>query len=146
MSNENKFKAASETARGNGNWQGQNWIRPERRLACYLRDGLACAYCGDSVENGVKLTLDHIIPHSKGGTNAVENLATCCHKCNSARGNRSMESFAEKTAGYLDHGLTGAEIVAHIRDCVSRPLPLDEAKRLIASRGTAAKVVASFHK
>jgi len=38
--------------------QGMNWIRKEKRLAIYLRDGLACGYCGQSIEDGAKLTLD----------------------------------------------------------------------------------------
>ena len=52
--------------------QGMNWLRPEKRLAIYLRDGLACCYCGSGVEDGVKLTLDHLTPHSQGGTNDEE--------------------------------------------------------------------------
>lgn len=28
------------------NWQGMNWCRPATRLAIYLRDGMACTYCG----------------------------------------------------------------------------------------------------
>ena len=30
---------------------GMNWLPKARRLAIYLRDGLACAYCGASVED-----------------------------------------------------------------------------------------------
>ena len=48
---------------------GSKWIRPDKRLAIYLRDGLACAYCGDSVEEGAKLSLDHLTCHSHGGSN-----------------------------------------------------------------------------
>lgn len=32
--------------------QGMNWIRKDKRLAIYMRDGMACVYCG--------LTLDHL--------------------------------------------------------------------------------------
>ena len=60
--------------------QGMNWIRKEKRLAIYLRDGLACCFCGEGVEDGAKLTLDHLTPHSHGGTNGAENLATACHR------------------------------------------------------------------
>ena len=58
-------------ARGkpNGSYQGMNWIKPAKRLALYLRDGLACAYCGDGIEDGIRLTLDHLTPHSLGGSN-----------------------------------------------------------------------------
>jgi 5-methylcytosine-specific restriction endonuclease McrA len=70
--------------------QGMNWIRKEKRLAIYLRDGLACCYCGGAVEDGAKLTLDHIKCHDHGGSNDATNLVTCCHSCNSARGARSV--------------------------------------------------------
>ena len=59
------------------NWQGMNWIRQEKRLAIYLRDGMSCAYCGASVEGGAQLSLDHVKPHSRGGSNAAANLVTC---------------------------------------------------------------------
>ena len=36
------------------------------------------------------LTLDHIDPVSKGGTNDLSNLQLLCHNCNSIKGNRSM--------------------------------------------------------
>jgi hypothetical protein len=121
--------------------QGMNWIRQEKRLAIYLRDGLACAYCGTTVENGAKLTLDHIIPHSKGGSNSETNLVTCCLTCNSARGNRSMKGFAVKVAGYLNHGITAECIIKHISNCRKRVLPVAEAKELIARRGTCAKAI-----
>ena len=71
-----------------------NWIRKEKRLAIYLRDGLACAYCGESVEDGAKLTLDHLKAHNHGGSNDADNLVTCCHRCNSARGKRSWRKFS----------------------------------------------------
>jgi hypothetical protein len=49
--------------------QGMNWIRQEKRLAIYLRDGLACCWCGFTVEDGVRFTLDHIVPRQMGGGN-----------------------------------------------------------------------------
>ena len=67
------------------NRYGRNWIRPEKRLALYLRDGVACVYCGRSVEAAAPLTLDHLRPVSKGGSNDASNLVTACHDCNSAR-------------------------------------------------------------
>jgi hypothetical protein len=41
-----------------------------------------CAYCG-SKEN---LTIDHIIPQSKGGTDFTKNVVCCCHSCNQSKG------------------------------------------------------------
>lgn len=112
-----------------------NWIRPEKRLAIYLRDGLACCYCGASVEDGTQLTLDHLKPHSKGGSNHATNLVTCCQRCNSSRGNRSYSKFAASVAGYINHGATAAEILAHIARTRKRVLEVVAAKQLIERRG-----------
>jgi 5-methylcytosine-specific restriction endonuclease McrA len=123
----------------NQNWQGMNWIRQSTRLALYLRDGLACVYCGQSVDDGVTLTLDHIVPVSKGGTNRPENLVTCCHTCNCARGNRSMPAFARAVAGYV--GKTSKKIVANVRSASRRVLPREEALDLLARRGSVVKAL-----
>lgn len=140
------FKAAGETNRAKGKWQGQNWLRPEKRLAIYLRDGLACAYCGASVEQGAQLSLDHVQPHSKGGTNHESNLVTCCARCNSSRGNRPVEEFAAAVALYINHGVTAEEILTHIATCTARDLKSAkaEAKTMIARRGSAARALASI--
>lgn len=131
-------------ARDRGEWQGMNWIRQDKRLAIYLRDGLACAYCGHSVEDGAKLSLDHVKPNSKGGSNHESNLVTCCDRCNSSRGNRPLRTFCRAVAEYLDHGVTGGEIERHVRACTRRELKTHraEAKEMIARRGSAARVLA----
>lgn len=136
----------TETARTRGDWQGMNWIRQEKRLAIYLRDGMACAWCGDAVENGVTITLDHVKPHSKGGANHESNLVTACKKCNSSRGTRSVKAFARATAAYINHGVQAKEIENHIRNCTRRSLGVHklEAKALIARRGSAARVLAEL--
>jgi hypothetical protein len=128
-------KMTDRHAKSGGQGNGMNWLRPEKRLACYLRDGLACAYCGAAVEEGTKLTLDHITPHSQGGCNCAQNLVTCCFKCNSSRGNRSVEAFAAAAATYLNHGVTASMILAHITDCIARPLDVASAKAMMAKRG-----------
>lgn len=119
----------------NENWHGQKWIRNEKRLAIYLRDGLACAYCGATVENGAVLTLDHLRPHSKNGTNNATNLVTCCKKCNSSRGNRSLRGFCRAVAQYVNHGITAKKVEQYVKNCARRALPLDEAKSLINRQG-----------
>jgi hypothetical protein len=119
-------------------WQGMNWCRPTTRLAVYLRDGLACCYCGATVEQGATLSLDHVRPHSAGGGNEVTNLVTCCSRCNSARGSRPLAVWARAVAEYLDHGIDAADILRHIAACRRRVLPRAEARQLIARRGTVA--------
>lgn len=49
------------------------------------RDGFTCQYCGKKSE----LTIDHIIPKSRGGRDTWENLVTACDKCNVQKGNRT---------------------------------------------------------
>lgn len=71
-------------------WQGMNWIRQDKRLAIYMRDGHACVYC----TTHERLTLDHVKPVSKGGTNEHTNLVTACLPCNAARGNKAVKQFA----------------------------------------------------
>lgn len=118
--------------------QGMNWIRQTKRLALYLRDGLACVYCGQGIEEGATLTLDHLTPHSLGGSNAADNLVTACRRCNAARGTRDYHDFAVQVAAYLNHGIEGAVIVAHIEATVRRPVDIGAAKSLIAARGNLA--------
>jgi hypothetical protein len=126
--------------------QGMNWCSQTKRLAIYLRDGLACCYCGSSVTDGVKLTLDHIMPYSEGGSNDAKNLVTCCHKCNSSRGNRSVKSFVEATAAYINHGITAEAILQHINNTKKRVLPTAEAKELISRQGSCFKVLQTLNK
>ena len=132
-----------ETTNRKANWQGMNWIRQSSRLAIYLRDGMACAYCGSTVEDGAQLSLDHLKPHSHGGSNKPTNLVTCCSKCNSSRGNRSVRSFCQGVAEYLDSDAIAIE--RHVRACARRSLtgPRAEAKELINRRGSAAKAVSA---
>ena len=48
-----------------------------------------CVYCGRTGAN----TRDHIIPRSKGGTDAPENIVECCQECNSAKCDRELADF-----------------------------------------------------
>jgi CRISPR/Cas system Type II protein with McrA/HNH and RuvC-like nuclease domain len=57
------------------------------RIRIYKRDGYECVYCGSKKS----LTLDHVIPKSKGGMNTWENLVTSCFKCNLKKSNRTPE-------------------------------------------------------
>jgi len=51
-----------------------------------LRDSFQCQYCG---KTDLPLTIDHIIPRSRGGEYSWENLITACPPCNSKKGNRT---------------------------------------------------------
>lgn len=125
------------------NRNGAKWIRRDKRLAIYLRDGMACAYCGSVIEDGVTLGLDHLVPRSAGGGNEAANLITCCNKCNSSRGDRGVTEFVEAVAVYLNHGIQASEILDHIRTrTVQKLKPFrDEAKVIIGRRSTFSKAV-----
>ena len=55
------------------------------RRAIFARDQWTCQYCGN--ERGT-LTIDHVIPRSKGGGSAWDNIVTCCAPCNRRKGDR----------------------------------------------------------
>lgn len=125
---------------------GMNWITQVKRLAIYLRDGMACAYCGQSVEDGARLTLDHIRPRRKGINNRETNLVTACRRCNDSKNSRPVDEFAIAVAAYVNHGLVPDEIVAHVKACARRKLApfIAEARHLIDERGSASKAVAAL--
>lgn len=51
-----------------------------------LRDNYQCQYCG---KTDLPLTIDHIIPRSRGGEHTWENLITACSRCNSKKGDKT---------------------------------------------------------
>ena len=57
------------------------------RRALFARDGWRCVYCGTA---GGRLTLDHVIPRSRGGGSVWENVVTSCAPCNLRKGNRLL--------------------------------------------------------
>ena len=61
------------------------------RRALFARDGWRCVYCGSSAG---RLTLDHVVPRSRGGHSVWENVVTSCAPCNLRKGNRLLEEVA----------------------------------------------------
>ena len=55
-----------------------------------LRDNSTCQYCDKHLPPS-ELTLDHIMPRSRGGESTWDNLVACCKKCNHRKGNRTPE-------------------------------------------------------
>lgn len=52
------------------------------RRAVFARDGWTCQYCGSRSN----LTVDHVIPRSKGGTSTWDNIVASCAPCNRRKG------------------------------------------------------------
>ena len=61
----------------------------------FKRDGYRCAYC-DSNQQKKELTLDHVVPQSKGGKNEWTNLITSCKKCNNNKGDMDVKEFTDR--------------------------------------------------
>jgi 5-methylcytosine-specific restriction endonuclease McrA len=57
------------------------------RRALFARDGWRCAYCGSAG----RLTLDHVVPRSRGGDSVWENVVTSCAPCNLRKGDKLLE-------------------------------------------------------
>jgi 5-methylcytosine-specific restriction endonuclease McrA len=59
-----------------------------------LRDRNACQYCQIVLTAG-ELTLDHVVPRSRGGLSTWENLVACCHNCNRRKGNQMLHELTD---------------------------------------------------
>jgi HNH endonuclease len=67
-------------------------IPAERRWQVWERDDFTCRHCGARRH----LSVDHIIPESKGGTLSLDNLQTLCRSCNSRKGTKMPEESESK--------------------------------------------------
>ena len=57
---------------------------PVSRRGVLRRDAHRCSYCGNAAT-----TIDHVLPRSRGGQDAWENLVACCLSCNNSKGDRT---------------------------------------------------------
>ncbi len=57
--------------------------RSPNRRAVFLRDRESCQYCGARAE-----TVDHVVPRSRGGKHAWDNVVAACRRCNSKKRDR----------------------------------------------------------
>jgi 5-methylcytosine-specific restriction endonuclease McrA len=59
-----------------------------------IRDQFRCQYCG----SGDNLTLDHVLPVSRGGPSTWENVVTACYPCNARKGSCTPEEAGMQLA------------------------------------------------
>jgi 5-methylcytosine-specific restriction endonuclease McrA len=65
----------------------RHWkVPPVNRREVLKRDNHTCQYCGSTKY----LTLDHVIPRSKGGQHTWDNVVTACERCNSTKSDRLL--------------------------------------------------------
>jgi len=71
----------------------------KKRFRIFARDGYRCRYCGYDMTLHFPyphlrvLTVDHVLPKGKGGTERFDNLVTACYSCNTRKGNRPVAEF-----------------------------------------------------
>jgi 5-methylcytosine-specific restriction endonuclease McrA len=58
---------------------------PLSRRAVFARDGHRCQYCSHAAEN-----IDHVVPRSRGGEHAWENVVASCRSCNARKEDRTL--------------------------------------------------------
>lgn len=66
---------------------------PLTRINVFKRDNFTCVYCGSTKRED--LTIDHVIPQSKGGPNTWNNLVTACKSCNSEKSDLTLEEYGK---------------------------------------------------
>jgi hypothetical protein len=64
-------------------------ISKSKLIAVMQKSDSKCVACGSSGE----LHVDHIIPHSRGGSNEIDNLQMLCAGCNLSKGTKTMEEW-----------------------------------------------------
>lgn len=107
--------------------QGGKWLHPPTRRRIYERDEWKCVWCEHEVATIVvssvgprRASVDHVVPRSRGGSNAPGNLITACSDCNAKRGRRSVPAFARTLCDTVD----GAQrVVRRVRAACRRRLP-----------------------
>lgn len=101
------------------------------RAAIFVRDGLACVYCGHGPKRGHGLVLDHVKPVSAGGENTPANLVTACRDCNALKAHIPLSCVP---AVFRLHGRTlPAGVVARVRAAQRRKVSLDSGAALLRS-------------
>ena len=96
-----------------------------KRLRIYMRDKFRRQYCGE--KKGVaELTLDHILPRSRGGDNSPMNIVTACIPCNNRKSNgtNAAVDFAVSAGCETRRAVTGAP---NIRKMIEDQRPNAEA-------------------
>jgi 5-methylcytosine-specific restriction endonuclease McrA len=88
---------------------------PLTRRNVLERDRHSCQYCN---YRGEQLTLDHVIPRSRGGGDTWENLVAACVRCNVKKGNRTPKeaSMALRCQPRRPYSSLHFEIVKYTRD------------------------------
>ena len=61
-----------------------------QKYTMFCRDNFSCCYCGKQFTSRGSLTVDHVVPISKGGTSHYSNCVSACKECNAKKSNRLL--------------------------------------------------------
>ena len=67
---------------------------PYSRDNVFKRDNYTCVYCGEDEPRA--MTIDHVIPKSKGGEDSFENCVTACRPCNAEKDDLTIEEWGRE--------------------------------------------------
>lgn len=90
-------------------------ISAKLRYRVLHRDGSKCRRCGRTIEDGVKLVIDHIIPRAWGGLTEIENLWTLCEECNLGKKHHESDVNAEAMKRVLGQTSGRARILEYFK-------------------------------
>lgn len=90
---------------------------PLTRKNILHRDSHSCQYCGYT---GEELTLDHVVPRSRGGGEFWENMVTACVRCNIKKGNRTPKeaNMPLRQVPRRPHSSLYFEVTKHVKSGV----------------------------
>lgn len=72
-------------------YEGRQFIPTAVRRGVFERDSHTCQYCGSTE----RLSLDHVVPWSRGGKDTADNLVTACRSCNSKKNARTPDEWLQ---------------------------------------------------
>ncbi|KKL98875.1 hypothetical protein LCGC14_1820010 [marine sediment metagenome] len=79
------------------------WVKRGIQRAVLEHSDGKCTYCPQTLDMNT-VTLDHIVPHCKGGPNKLSNLVAACSSCNTKRGSRNFAEFLFNQRVAVAHG------------------------------------------
>lgn len=84
------------------NWAAIQALGKKRGKWLWEKTGGHCAYCGRLFASPLEMTVDHVIPKSRGGSNDKSNRLPACQRCNIAKGARPLSALRSLLARQRD--------------------------------------------
>lgn len=94
---------------------------PFTRYNVFLRDKFQCQYCGEHF-TVPELTIDHVIPRSKGGATSWDNVVSACRNCNAEKGSYLPHEIKMYPLN-KPHAPSKAALHAIARETIKRDIP-----------------------